>query len=421
MSKNTNIYSGQPILGQLLSFFPKEIFDSSVSAFNSDAAHSTVSTWHQFAFMSYGVLTGCSTLREISKNLSIFGAKLAQCCITSIPARSSISDANRLRNSAVFGDFYLKLCLHFAPHLSDSYLKLPINNEVSPKIVEIFDSTTVSLFSDVFKNCGRIPDSGKKKGGIKAFTKIKLSERVPNFVCLKAASTNEKAFLAELSLTPGSICVFDKGYNKYAQYQEWTDSKVFFVTRLNDNAKFKIIKNKPLEEINELGVQQDSEIELTYLCPETKTNQSVIVRMVAFIDPETKNKLLFVTNLNSVKALTISMLYKNRWTIEPLFKQLKQNFELTYFLSDSEEGIKTQIWVAMILNLIFTVIHKMVKECEDFSTMVKIAAKNTTSYVNFKQFIKDPTILMKPKNEKHGIVQYSIFETTKGGGFDKSG
>lgn len=62
MSKNTNIYSGQPILGQLLSFFPKEIFDSSVSAFNSDAAHSTVSTWHQFAFMSYGVLTGCSTL-----------------------------------------------------------------------------------------------------------------------------------------------------------------------------------------------------------------------------------------------------------------------------------------------------------------------------------------------------------------------
>ena len=64
------------------------------------------------------------------------------------------------------------------------------------------------------------------------------------------------------------------------------------------------------------------------------------------------------------------MLYKNRWTIEPLFKQLKQNFERTYFFADTEEGIITHIWIAMILNLLFTVIHKMIKEAENCSTMV---------------------------------------------------
>lgn len=57
------------------------------------------------------------------------------------------------------------------------------------------------------------------------------------------------------------------------------------------------------------------------------------------------------------------------------FKQIKQNFELKYFLSDSENGIKIQIWVALILNLLFTVLHKRIKEAEDFSTMVMVAAK----------------------------------------------
>jgi IS4 transposase len=75
--------------------------------------------------------------------------------------------------------------------------------------------------------------------------------------------------------------------------------------------------------------------------------------MVAYIDPASKKELVFVTNLLGVKSLTISLLYKNRWVIEPLFKQIKQNFELTYFLADSQEGIKTQLWIAMILNLLF--------------------------------------------------------------------
>jgi hypothetical protein len=97
MSKNTNIYAGVPILGQLLGFFPKEMFEESVAKFDSDSAHKTVDTGHQFAFMCYGILIGGGSLREIGKNLLIFGPNLAQCSIISIPAKSSISDANRIR------------------------------------------------------------------------------------------------------------------------------------------------------------------------------------------------------------------------------------------------------------------------------------------------------------------------------------
>lgn len=421
MSKNTNIYAGTPILGQLLDFFPKELFEKSVSQFDSDSAHRTVDTWHQFAFMAYGILTGSATLREIGKNLSIFGPNLAQCRIKSIPAKSSISDANRVRNADVFGDFYLRLYEHYRSYLSDSYLNMPINGEIDPKMVEIFDSTTVSLFVDVYKNTGRIPENGHVKGGVKAFSKMILSERVPNFICLNHATTNEKKFLDTFRLTPGSFGVFDKGFISYEKYQEWTDADVYFVTRMADNAKFKIIENQELEFKAEDGVMQDADIELTYYSKKLKKKQTVIVRMIAYIDPLNGNKYVYLTNNQTIKPLTICLLYKNRWTIEPLFKQIKQNFELTYFLTDSKEGIKTQIWIAMILNLIFTVIHKMIKECEDFSTMVKIVAKNTTNYINFIVFLKEPKVLFRPKKKNIEIVQYNLFEKVKGGGFKKYG
>lgn len=415
MNKDNSPYLKLPILGQLLTLFPKNIFDKCVADCNSDSAHRTVSTWSHFVFMSYGILTGSSTLREIYRNFEMMGDKITHLGLAKIPARSSISDANRDRDSNVFGQLYIQLYSHFKSFLSDSYLNGLINGEIKPSDVHIFDSTTVSLFKDIFKNTGRTPLNGKMKGGIKAFAKIILGERVPNFICLKAATTNEKLFLKALDLSPGTIAVFDKGFQKFSQYAQWTAAGIYYVTRLNANCKFKILKNLELEEISEDGVIRDNIIELSYYCPEQKKTIEVECRMVAYIDPASKKELVFVTNLLTVKPLTISLLYKNRWVIEPLFKQIKQNFELTYFLADSEEGIKTQLWIAMILNLLFTIIHKMIKEAEDFSTMVKLAAKNLYSYVNLIAFIKNPKIVRKATRENIGIIQLSIFENTRGG------
>lgn len=95
MSKNTKNYSGQPFLGQLLGFIPKNIFELIVLKNNSDIANGSVSTCDQFLFIVYGVLTGTSTLREIGLNLAHMGDGLAQCGVNQIPARSSISDASR--------------------------------------------------------------------------------------------------------------------------------------------------------------------------------------------------------------------------------------------------------------------------------------------------------------------------------------
>lgn len=205
MGKNTANKCSLPILGQLLSFIPRELFKESVEEYRSDKWYKQVRTWDQFVFMLYGVLTGSSTLREIIKNFMLMGDKLNHCGIFRVPKRSSVSDANSRRGADVFGHLYMLLYGHYKEYLSDSYLSLKINGEVDPGAVEVFDSTVVSLFREVFKACGRLPGDGRKKGGLKAFNKITLSERVPNFICLKAAATNEKVFLSALDLAKGPL------------------------------------------------------------------------------------------------------------------------------------------------------------------------------------------------------------------------
>ena len=389
MNKINSLKCSQPILGQLLSFIPRDLFKNSVEHYQSDKWYKKVKTWDQFVFVLYGVLTGSSSIREIIKNFTLLGDKLRHCGLFAVPRRSSISDANTKRSSNIFGHFYLSLYNYYKDYLSDRFLPYKVNGEVDPKQVEIFDSTTVSLFKDVFKACGRMPSDGRRKGGIKAFSKITLAERVPNFICLKAAATNEKVFLSFLDLAKGTIAVFDKGFHKFCQYAEWTLNGIFYVTQMNKNAKFKILHQREIENATEYGVIMDADIELEYNDPKDQSKKlTTKARMVAYLDPVTNKRYTFLTNLFTLKAFTICLLYRNRWTIEPLFRQIKQNFELTYFLSNNEEGIKTQIWIAMVLNLIFTVLHKKIKEAEDFSTMVKIAAKNTASYISLEKFLK---------------------------------
>ncbi len=354
--------------------------------------------------MFFAVLTKSSYLREVVSNFELNKEGLKHFGLQQIPKRSSISDANRNRDSSIFGYFYQLLYQHYKSILSDSYIFLAIQGEIAPNRVEIFDSTTIRLFKDIFKTTGRIPINGRRKGGIKAFSKITLSECVPNFICLKSAATNEKVFLKKLQLAKGTIAVFDKGFQKFDQYQEWSDQEIFFVTQANKNIRFRTLEILPIENNYEDGIHRDSIIELSY--KKGKKYCSTIVRLVNYIDPLTGKEYSFISNLMDVKAQTICDLYKNRWVIEPLFKQIKQNFELKYFLSESEEGIKTQIWIAMILNLLFAVLHKKIKEAISFSTLVKLAAKNCSSYVSFIDFIRRATV----KKQKVEIIQLALFD-----------
>lgn len=381
--------SGHPIIAQLLSLIPKELFNQVVEEENSDRYYKKLKTSDHFICMFYAVLTRNSSLREVCKNIGLIITKLIPFGMKQLPARSTLSDANRKRSYRVFEQLYKGLYSYYRASLVENWLD--IGGEVDLSRVEVFDSSTVTLFKEILRGAGRNPLNGKKKGGAKIFAKMNLAEGVPNFICIRSAATNENMFLKVMDLPEHGIAVFDKGYNRYSCFEKWDSSNRYFVTRKKDNARYEVVSE--FDCTHAMDIIKDQIISLSYR--EKGVSRTVEARLVVYADPESGETLEFITNLKGLDALTIALLYKNRWVIEVLFKQIKQNFELRYFLSDSENGIKIQIWVALILNLLFTVLHKRIKEAEDFSTMVMVAAKNLCSYVSLEKFLLFPEAYFK--------------------------
>lgn len=400
-----------PIISQLISYIPLELLNAAIDEFNSDRCYKKLKTREHLAFMLYGVIGKLESLNGLIKSLPFLGKALIYFGITELPARSTLADANRNRNSDVFGKLYSLLVNHYQTQLSESYLAGMIDKSVDIKKIRIFDSTTFTLFVDVFTGAGRNTISGKKKGGIKAHTLLSLHSLVPDIVWMSAASKNDKDFLGQLTPQKGEIYIFDKGYVNYNYYYDWTESDVFYVTRLNENGSYEVISEQNIlkRDAEITGVLKDQIIAL-------KSEKGLLkARLVTFKSLINGKVYTFLSNMFDVAATTIARLYKNRWEIEPFFKQLKQNFELRGFYSDSREGIKTQIWIALIANLIFTIIHRQVKQAEAFTSMVQMARVNLGSFIKFINVLKYKNWHGEVK--KIEIMQFNLFEQAEGGIF----
>jgi hypothetical protein len=231
-----NFTSGHAIIAQLLAMVPSHIFDKTVEEAQADRYYKRMKAKEHFICMFYAVLTRNSRLREVCKNIILIAQKLIPLGLLHLPAKSTLSDANRKRDAGFFATLYYQLYLYYKDRLSGNWLS--IGGEIDPGRVEIFDSSTISLFKEILKGAGRKPKTGDKKGGAKMFTKMNLSEGVPDFICIKSAATNENTFLKVLNLPEHGIAVFDKGFNRYSYYDDWTKQNRYFVTRFRDNAPF---------------------------------------------------------------------------------------------------------------------------------------------------------------------------------------
>jgi len=412
MGKNTKL-AGQPVICQVLSFIPRSLVDEAVKLHESDKHYHTMTTYKQMVFMLYGVISKCTSLSTLCKSLLFLEDKLTYLGINKLPAKSTLSDANINRDSEVFASLYALLYDHYKDKLAAPDCCLMFEDDLKIRKLEIIDSSTVSLFVDVFKGAGRNPVDGKKKGGLKIHAKLPLGGFVPDLITLSEAASNDKTYLGQLDTEEGTIYIYDKGYANYGAWGEWDEQGAFYVTRLNENASVKVLEGKVnhVSEYADGGIISDQVIELN------SSDTTLKSRLIVYKDFESGKVLKFVSNMFAYDALTVVQLYKYRWNIEVLFKRLKQNFQLAYFFSDSSEGIKTQVWMALIANLIFSVIHKMCQEAEMFTTLVNMAANNMGSYVSLIKIVRVRRLDEYERDLQ--IVQLTIFDITKGGVLQK--
>jgi IS4 transposase len=255
--------------------------------------------------------------------------------------------------------------------------------------VKIFDSTTITLFKSILKAAGRKPKSGKEKGGIKVHTLINADENVPELVWFSSSATSDQLFWKKITFKRDTVYVFDKGYIDHTQYEKMAMAGSFFVTRLQDNATYEHLLELDIPDEVDPGVLKDEEIAIA-IRKNGKVIRTITFRKVAYWDDKNARLFEFITNLKDIGADKIASLYKQRWQIETLFKQFKQNFTLKYFLGDNENAIIIQIWCSLIANLLITIIRKQLTRRWSFSNIVSFTRLHLFNYIHLLRFLEDP-------------------------------
>lgn len=378
-------FVGQPVLSQILDAIPSSIINAANGKHQSNRYYKRLPLRVHLVSLLYGVFSYCNGLRELCEGMLGCEGKLTHLGFDKAPARSTLSDANTNRSYQVFETIYFELLRQYQSFISDSRLKgLSIRN------LKIIDSTTIRLFSDILRGVGRNTlDGSRKKGGIKVHTMMDAFSGVAEFVRMTEARVHDRQFLYHIDLPANSFMVFDKAYNLYSQFDKWTKQKIWFVARMKDNAVYHVTKVliDNTKKKNPQGIVKEQLITVGY--KDTTGNMvRVKLRRIIFIADDGK-QYVFLTNNLTLAASQIALIYKCRWMIELLFKQIKQNFPLRYFWGNSENAIKMQVYCVLIAQLLMVVIRKKAATKKSFANMITVIRLHLMSYVGLLEFIKD--------------------------------
>lgn len=378
MSKNTH-FTGQPLYTQLLSLINKAQIKTLSKSGGYDRYVKKLDGYAHLVIMLYGVLMHYDSLRELVLGMLSEAHKLQHLGIDYMVKRSTLSEANLRRDSDFFARIYFKLYEQYENVLPDSRTCRSWEH-----LLHIMDSTTISLFSNVLKGAGRHPKQGKKKGGIKVHSLIRADEGVPYDIHFSSAATHDHILLRKLKLSNGAFVAMDRAYIDYRVFEQLSKEGVFYVTKMKKNQRFKEQDSCYL--VNEEGLAVLNDARVTF-SKEDIVHQS---RKIEYWQKGKHKSEVLLTNNFDLNADEIIEIYKCRWQIELLFKQLKQNFPLKYFYGESVNAIKIQIWVTLIANLLLTVIKKKVKRPWSFSNLVTLVRQTLMYYINIYTFCEDP-------------------------------
>ena len=387
MGKSTH-FIGQPLYSQVINLLDKRKVFQISQLLGGERYVKRFNVWVHLVVMLYAVIKRFDSLREITTSLLADTHKLAHLGINFKIGRSTLADANARRSEKIFEAIYRQLYATY--HI---YLSSDSRRKSTPKWMDklkIIDSTTISLFSNlIFKGVGRHPKTGKKKGGIKVHTVIQANEGVPSDVRFTSAATNDSFMLTPKTLSKGDIVAMDRAYINYEKFEKLTERGVIYVTKMKKGLVYTILNDTMYQTLDGLMEVRVQEVLFT---KQLKEDQRIEhhARIVTYVD-EKKHKLIsLLTNDMDSDPDEIVAIYRKRWEIELLFKQIKQNFPLRYFYGESANAIKVQIWITLIANLLLMVIQRGVKRCWSFSGLATMLRITLMYYVDMYSLLNNP-------------------------------
>ena len=390
MGKSTHFF-GQPVYGQLIKSLDREKIIELSRKNGGEKYIKSFTGFTHLLTMLYAVIMRFDSLREIEAAMTAEVRKLHHIGIDKVPKRSTLSDANARRSEKFFEDVYRDVYQSNREKLSSDSRRNGTEEWV--KRLRIIDSTTITLFSDViFKGVGRHPKTGKKKGGIKVHSVIHANEGVHCDVRFTSAATNDSFMLAPSHFQHDEIVALDRAYINYEKFEELTQRNVVYVTKMKKNLKYETLVD--CMDMNPDGRMEYREQVVVF----RKDGVSHIARIITYVDiknGKTPKLVSLLTNDFDMFMETVVAIYRRRWQIESLFKQIKQNFPLRYFYGESANAIKIQIWVTLIANLLLSLLQISLKRRWSFSGLATMVRIVMMEYLNMNNFFNMPDADMK--------------------------
>ena len=161
-----------------------------------------------------------------------------------------------------------------------------------------------------------------------------------------------------------NIAIFDRGIKKVSTYLDFSEQKIFFISRLQNHKNFKVVKENPLSANQTVTLKLLSDEVISFsgkavLGINAKLQKFNRLRMVTAKSKATGQAIRFISNIDFLTAVEITDLYKSRWEIETFFKFIKQELNFKHFLSRNENGVKAMIFLTMITAILLTLYKKV--------------------------------------------------------------
>lgn len=350
---------GKTLFAQIMDFVPWTSFSRIVDRHAGNFGVRRMTCAEQFRVLAFAQLTWRESLRDIEATLGANANKLYAMGLRHRVRRSTLADANELRDWRIWSDVAALLIRRARKLYDDEDLGLDLTNTVYA-----LDASTIDLCLSLFDWA----PFRTTKAAIKLHTLLDLRGAIPAFIHISDGKMHDVKVLDILLIEAGAFYVMDRGYLDFARLYQIHQAGAFFVTRGKRGMDARRVYSVRTDRTT--GVICDQRIMLNGFY--TSRHYPEHLRRIRFKDPETGKTLVFLTNNTTLPALTIAALYKSRWQVELFFKWIKQHLRIKKFLGTSENAVKTQIWCAVSIYVLIAIIRKELQLEASLYTLLQI-------------------------------------------------
>jgi hypothetical protein len=314
-------------------------------------------------------------LREICGGLASCEGRLSHLGVTA-PPKSTLAYANAHRPWQLYEQLFYQLlerCRGVTPGK-----KFRFKN----KLLSL-DATVIDLCAEIFAWA----KFRRTKGAVKLHFTLDHDGYLPTALVITEGKRHDVTVARQQTFEPGTILVFDRGYQDFAWFARLDAAGVYFVTRMKEGTAYEILESRPVPSHG--GVVGDHRIALMTPQSTAKYEQGRPLRRVEVVTPE-GDRLVFLTNHLDLGPTTVARIYKDRWQIELLFKALKQNLRVKTFVGTSANALHIQIWTALIALLILKYLQLKASFTWSLSNLVALLRMNLFVYRDLWTWLNDP-------------------------------